>query len=518
MEQSLLFHFCTLHIIDLDIQQSLYTALETDEATSYSMKAYLVTYLFSAFGAQLVTAFSLPPSSSHFNKDLNKSVSQLQKAVASSLLSLSILTSPLSIQLDNNHGQGIHDNISSFTSRHNFQIVKQEAIAAPLNENQQFVSDVWFSVSAQFFDPTFNGMGEDGWRQQKLTAIQKVVETGPDDEDQLLVKQAIDEMLQTLNDPYTRFLDKEKFETLTTYAKGSNTVGRAGIGVQLLLEPRNNAVLVVSVAENGPAAKAGIQRGDYIIEIDGESLDSASAEIVAAKCKGEAGTKVNIQIRRPKEDGDFANASTKEFSISRAAVQVNPVKTSTFTSSRTERKVGLLTIPAFTVETQGQVIDGMRKLLNEENVQVLAIDLRGNVGGYMPAGIDTSKLFLAGGRRIVAEVNKGGQATAYYSDGVGAETSVPLYILVDGKTASASEIFSGALQDNRRAILVGSKTFGKGRIQNVQSIGNGCGVAVTRARYVTPLGKDVHGIGITPNKEVNCKQSQSAAMCLSDII
>ncbi|GFH53857.1 hypothetical protein CTEN210_10332 [Chaetoceros tenuissimus] len=249
MEQSLLFHFCTLHIIDLDIQQSLYTALETDEATSYSMKAYLVTYLFSAFGAQLVTAFSLPPSSSHFNKDLNKSVSQLQKAVASSLLSLSILTSPLSIQLDNNHGQGIHDNISSFTSRHNFQIVKQEAIAAPLNENQQFVSDVWFSVSAQFFDPTFNGMGEDGWRQQKLTAIQKVVETGPDDEDQLLVKQAIDEMLQTLNDPYTRFLDKEKFETLTTYAKGSNTVGRAGIGVQLLLEPRNNAVLVLPNAK-----------------------------------------------------------------------------------------------------------------------------------------------------------------------------------------------------------------------------------------------------------------------------
>jgi len=258
-----------------------------------------------------------------------------------------------------------------------------------------------------------------------------------------------------------------------------------------------------------------------IIEIDGESMDGATAEVVAAKCKGEVGSNVNLLVlHRPDNLNNnvvMDKNNIETLSIKRAAIKLNPVKTSTFISSRSESKVGVISIPAFTQETPSQVIAAIRKLQND-NAQIFTIDLRGNVGGYMPAGLDAAKLFLAGGRKIISEVNQGGQATTYYSDGVGAETSIPLYVLVDEKTASASEIFSAALQDNRRATLVGKTTFGKGRIQNVQSIGNGCGVAVTRARYVTPLNKDVHGVGIKPNIEINCRRGDSVVNCLSDIL
>jgi carboxyl-terminal processing protease len=116
-------------------------------------------------------------------------------------------------------------------------------------------------------------------------------------------------------------------------------------------------------------------------------------------------------------------------------------------------------------------------------------------------------------------VDKSGAIKGYDADGIGAETSTPLYLLVDGRTASAAEIFAAALQDNQRGIVVGSKTFGKGRIQNVQPLDNGSGLAITRARYITPKGRDLHGIGIIPNKEPShCGQDDSARTCLADIV
>ena len=115
-------------------------------------------------------------------------------------------------------------------------------------------------------------------------------------------------------------------------------------------------------------------------------------------------------------------------------------------------------------------------------------------------------------------MDKSGAIKGYDADGIGAETSIPLYLLVDGRTASAAEIFAAALQDNQRGIVVGSKTFGKGRIQNVQALENGSGLAITRARYITPKGRDLHGVGIIPNKESQCNSSDSAKTCLADIV
>ena len=376
------------------------------------------------------------------------------------------------------------------------------------NENQQFVSDVWWAVTTQYFDQTFNGLGEDGWRSKKREAIEAVAATGPEDEKE--VAEAIQTMLAALNDPYTRFLPREKFESLTAYATGRT--GSAGVGVQLLLNPRTNLVQVMSAVAGGPAQAAGIKAGDAIVSIDGESMDGASAEVVAAKCRGESGGKLEVEIRR-EEDG-----KTKRLTLTRANVNANAASTSTYTSD-SGNKVGVLKLPSFSTETATQIVNGIRSMSSEGPVDAIAIDLRGNVGGYMPAGVDAAKLFLPPRAHIIAEVDKGGQIKAYDADGIGAETATPVYLLVDGRTASAAEIFTAALQDNRRALVIGSKTFGKGRIQNVQPLENGTGVAVTKARYVTPRGRDLHGKGIEPNRVPNrCEAEDAASACLEGIV
>jgi len=429
---------------------------------------------------------------------------------AAAALFTAVLTSPISIDIN------AHAPNSATAGIVDVSIHKSQAMA--LTENQQFVSDVWWAVTTQYFDPSFSGLGEEGWRAKKKDAVAAVADLGPEDEEQ--VAEAIKTMLSSLGDPYTRFLPREKFEALTAYAKG----GSAGIGVSLLENPRTNNVVVMAATKGGPAAAAGIQAGDVIQEVDGESMKGASAEVVAAKCRGEPGGKVQVVIRRgsyldgSNDNGKATKETTECLTLTRAKVKVNPVESATFASS-SGKKVGVLKVPSFSQETVAQIVEGLRSVSNDGMVDAVAIDLRGNVGGYMPAGVEVAKLFLPPRAHIIAEVNKVGAIKGYDADGIGAETTLPVYLLVDGRTASAAEIFAAALQDNRRAVVVGSKTFGKGRIQNVQALENGSGVAVTRARYVTPNGRDLHGVGIKPDKEPSkCDVEDSALTCLADIV
>jgi carboxyl-terminal processing protease len=420
----------------------------------------------------------------------------------------SVLLCPVTVTVDLNVNNNDNDNARVVH-------IHQSSASAAMTENQQFVSDVWWAVTAQYFDRSFNGMGEDGWRAKKKEAVQAVADTGPEDEK--VVTEAIKTMLSALGDPYTRYLPREKFEALTAYATG----GSAGIGVQLLENPRTNNVVVMATTTGGPAKAAGIHEGDIILEVDGESMEGATAEVVAAKCRGDPGGKVEVLIRRGDEEG--VRVKTERMSLTRAKVKVNPVEASTFVSS-SGKKIGLLKVPSFSTETVSQMVDGLRLVSNGNgsgnSVDAIAIDLRGNVGGYMPAGVDVAKLFLPARAHIIAEVDKAGAIQSFDADGIGAETAIPVYLLIDQRTASAAEIFVAALQDNRRAVVVGTtNTFGKGRIQNVQPLGNGSGVAVTKARYVTPSGRDLHGVGIKPNKEpAKCETEDSALTCLVDIV
>jgi carboxyl-terminal processing protease len=429
--------------------------------------------------------------------------SQNQHTLNTLMTAVALFTTVLASPID------IYVNINQCVIAPTIVIEKSQAHA--LNENQQFISEVWQAVTSQYFDQTFNGLGENRWRAKEKDALQAVADTGPDDD--AIVEDAIKNMLSSLGDPYTRFLPREN-EVLAAYATGAS--GKAGIGVQLLEDPRTKNVVVTATTASGPAASAGVQAGDVILKIDGENMEGASAEVVAAKCRGEQGEKVDIVFLRKSENGETGKESVK--TLTRAKIKVNQVEPSIFTSPNGKR-VGLLKVPSFSTETVKEMVDGIRSVTNDGKIGAIAIDLRGNVGGYLPAGIDMAKLFLPAKARIISEVDKSGAIKGYDADGIGAETSLPVYLLVDGRTASAAEIFTAALQDNGRGIVVGSKTFGKARIQNVKQLENGSGVAVTRARYITPKGKDIHGVGIFPNKEPNkCESTDLAQTCLAEFI
>ena len=447
-----------------------------------------------------------------------------------------------------------------------------------MTPDQLLVDDVWREVSRQFVDPTFNGQGEAGWSKQRSLALEQTADLGPDDEDTLRLYRVIRGMLQTLNDPYTRFLTPEQFEALTkAYAtkSSSSAASTSGIGVQLIGDSNNNGkatsststsgmVVVVNTVGKSPAENYGILPGDKIRSVDGVDMVGATAEVVAAKCRGETGTTVSIELERERPSTDEGSSTTspttttmerKIVTVMRTPITPIPViEASTTILSPTNQKVGIVKINSFTKETEALVrqelkqfsssgsdsstyYNGDKQQQQQETTAaaattppaVIALDLRGNMGGYMPAGVDVAKLFLPPRARIISEVDKTGRATIYINDGIGSETdtSTPLYLIVDKRTASASEILAAALQDNDRAKIVsssspteGDRTFGKGRIQNVRALSyGGSGIAVTKARYTTPSGRDIQGVGITPDlRSGTCTAKDSAAACLDGIL
>jgi len=273
-------------------------------------------------------------------------------------------------------------------------------------------------------------------------------------------------------------------------------------------------MVVLNTVEDGPAARGGVLPGDVVVNVDGvDALESA--EVVAARCRGTVGTEVNVSVLRRGNGGN--GKDVLQFSLTRAQVKAGSVMTSMVQSVKHDKRLFVVRVPVFSQETVSQVIDALKEM---RDADAIVMDLRGNAGGYMPAGVDVAKLFLPPKTRVISEIDKTGRATIYVSDGIGSNTDMPLYLLVDKRTASASEIVTAALQDNKRAVVVGgTNTFGKGRIQNVQELEGGSGIAVTKAKYITPLGKDIHGVGITPNEMSNtCETNDSASACLAAII
>jgi carboxyl-terminal processing protease len=434
-----------------------------------------------------------------------RTLRQFTQSFGAATLFIAVLTSPI---------VSIHT-----TAQHQYHLSIKQSHALAITENQQFIADIWFAVSAQYFDPTYNGLGEDGWRKKEQEAMKAVANTGPEDTD--VVEGAIQTMLSALNDPYTRYLPKEKYAALTAYA--TNTLDGdtgGGIGVQLLENPRTKNVMIMATTSGGPAELAGLQIGDVIVKIDGMDVSESSAELVAAKFRGLPGGKVDVDYLR----NDDGGAKKEEFrpghvTLTRAKLKSNNnIQATTFVSAG-GKTISVLKVPSFTTDTVQQLVHELRS--SSSSVDAIAIDLRGNVGGYMPAGVDAAKLFLPARAHIIAEVGQSSSAIKTYdADGIGAELSLPLYILVDARTASASEIFASALQDNRRAVIVGTtNTFGKGRIQNVQPLQGGSGIAVTRARYITPSGRDLNGVGILPErKPEQCEEKDAAQICLANIV
>ena len=277
-------------------------------------------------------------------------------------------------------------------------------------------------------------------------------------------------------------MDPEEFKNMQIDTSGELT----GVGITIAKDEETNKLIVISPIEETPAFNAGIMARDIISKIDGKSTKGMEINEAVKLIRGKPGSKVTLTIQR--------NSRIRNFTIERARIKLHAVR------SRVEKTpqgdIGYIRLTQFSAQAPKEMREAIKKL-EGENVTGYVLDLRSNPGGLLYASIDIARMWLDRGK-IVSTVNRKGLVEAQKANNR-ALTDKPLVILVDGGSASASEILSGALQDNDRAVLVGTKTFGKGLVQSVRPLGDGSGLAVTIAKYLTPNGRDINKEGIPPD-------------------
>lgn len=338
---------------------------------------------------------------------------------------------------------------------------------------KELVDEVWYVINKEYVDATFN---QNDWRQVRKEYLDRDYQTQEE------AYEAIREMLDLLDDPYTRFMPPEDFENMQIDTSGELT----GVGIQIAKDKETEEVVVIAPIEETPAFDAGIIAQDVILAVDGTPTEGMDLNDVVNMIRGQRGTEVVLTIRRDEK--------VLEFPIVREVIQIHPVKAKL--DANTIGDIGYIRLTQFS----GQATAEMREAIADfesQNVDGYILDLRSNPGGLLYASIDIAQMWLNEGG-IVSTVNRVGEVDRQEANAK-ALTDKPLVILVDGGSASASEILSGALQDNDRAILVGTQTFGKGLVQSVRRLGDESGVAVTIAKYLTPSGRDINKEGIAPD-------------------
>ena len=357
---------------------------------------------------------------------------------------------------------------------------------AYLQDNpKKLVDEVWQVINDTYVDATFNQVD---W----LAVRQKYVGKSKTYNSKEEAYKAIREMLEQLDDPYTRFMDPQEFQNMQIDTSGELT----GVGIQITKDEETKELTVVAPIEDTPAFEAGILAKDVITKINGKTTEGMEVEDAVKLIRGKPGSKVTLTIRRSNEEFNYP--------IIRARIELHPVK------ARIEEtpsgKVGYIRLTQFSAQASKEMRDAIRDA-EAANVNGYILDLRSNPGGLLYSSIEIARMWLDQGR-IVSTVSRNGEVEAQRATNR-ALTDKPLVIMVDGGSASASEIRSGALQDNNRATLVGTKTFGKGLVQSVRRLGDGTsGLAVTIAKYLTPSGRDINKQGIEPDIVVELTEAQ----------
>lgn len=349
---------------------------------------------------------------------------------------------------------------------------------------QQLYDQVWKLVNSKYVDHTNN---QQDWRRWK-NKYDKVINTNED------AYVAIQTMLASLNDPYTKFLDPKEFEDETSSIKGS----LKGIGVQIGL--REGKLVIIAPIEDTPGEKAGLLAEDEILEIDGQSTKGITIDKAADRIRGEEGTFVTLLIKRK-------NQENKTYKIQRAEIEIKSVSTKVPEKAQLDDCVGYIRLSSFISKNATSEFESA--LNQHKNKKGFIIDLRSNPGGLLSNAILISDMFLDGGI-IVSTVDRDGykettRATRRYV------TDKPIVILINKGSASASEIFSGAMKDNKRALLVGENSFGKGLVQEVNKLMGGSGANITIQKYLTPNGTDINKKGIAPDVTVELTEENIKA-------
>ncbi|MBP6513680.1 MAG: S41 family peptidase [Steroidobacteraceae bacterium] len=303
-------------------------------------------------------------------------------------------------------------------------------------------------------------------------------------DDHQLMGKALRGMVSGL-DPHSAFLDSEEYEELRVATQGNYS----GIGIEVSLE--DGFVVVVAPFEGSPAERAGIQAGDAIIAIDGKVLDTTSLADALARMRGEPGTPVRVTIERE----DVEEPIT--YAMQRAAVLVHSVRAELLAPGE-----GYLRISQFSETTGSEVEAAIAKLKARGPLKGLVLDLRNNPGGVLEAGIEVADAFLERGVIVSADGRTDESRFSVDAEPGDLLGGAPIVVLVNGGSASASEIVAGALRDHHRATLVGRTTFGKGTVQTVLPLSDGQALKLTTSRYYTPSGASIQGKGLRPDLEL----------------
>ncbi|MEL7418781.1 MAG: carboxyl-terminal processing protease CtpA [Cyanobacteria bacterium J06629_2] len=351
------------------------------------------------------------------------------------------------------------------------------ADAQAFTEEQKLLLQSWRIVNQSYLDETHN---HQNWWKLREKYVKKPLR----DRDETYT--AIEEMLATLDDPFTRLLRPEQYNSLQV-----NTSGElSGVGLQINVNPETKLIEVISPLAGSPAEAAGIQPKDSILEIDGVDAKKITLDEAASMMRGVTGTTVSIRI----QSGMDKAAEPRNVEIIRDRISLNPVYTALDTN--TDKKVGYVRLNQFSANAAKEIAHGVSDL-EKQGAEAYILDLRNNPGGLLQAGVEIARMWLDNGT-IVYTVNRQGALGSFDSNSE-VLTSDPMVVLVNQGTASASEILAGALQDNGRALLVGEKTFGKGLIQSLFELPDGAGLAVTVAKYETPNHTDINKLGIMPD-------------------
>jgi len=357
--------------------------------------------------------------------------------------------------------------------------------ALALNDAQQLVVEAWRLVNQSYWDP--DRLEQVHWRRLRQEALEKSINSSTD------AYGAIESMLAPINDSYTRLLRPSDYLALRATTQGTVS----GVGLQLGLRADDNHVVVIAPLDDSPASEAQIQPGTELLAIDGTSSSELGLEGSAARLRGSAGTEVLVRLGTTK-------GRQREVVLERRQVDLQPVRGQVL--NRQGHRLGYLRITQFSEPVPelanlwlrrfaGQ---GDKSWIDSAPVEGVILDLRNNSGGLVSAGVAVANSLLDS-KGIVETQNREG-INEQQSSTAGVIYGGPLLTIINAGSASASEILAGALQDAGRSSLVGSRSFGKGLIQSLLSLGDGSGLAVSVARYRTPLGREIQFIGLTPDQ------------------
>ncbi len=356
--------------------------------------------------------------------------------------------------------------------------------AALRDSPKALVDEVWQLVDREYVDGTFNKVN---WQATRSDLLSREY-TSPEQ-----AYSAVRAALAKLGDPYTRFLDPKQYDSLTSQTSGEVS----GVGIRMELNEKTKRLTVVDTIPNSPAFKGGVKAGDEILAINGKPTKGMDVENASGLIRGKAGSPVTLKIGRAQ------GRNMVDLTLTRAKIELPTVRYSL--KQEGSKRIGYISLREFSSHA-GEQMQRAIEDLKRQRVNGFVLDLRGNPGGLLTSGIEVARMWLDNGS-IVRTVDRQGGSEQIAANKT-ALTKLPLVVLVDGNSASASEIVAGALQDNQRALIVGSQSFGKALVQSVHSLSDGSGLAVTIAHYYTPKGTDINHKGITPNIKIDLSEAQ----------